>query len=178
VVIIRLIRSSPFFFGLNDEQMAHIAKASREIEVEAGHKFFCEGEELDTFYLIEGGSVDITIGIPDRNVEHKFITIGIPDRNVEHKFVGQITRNMVMEEIAVSKVSVGDIFGWSAIIPPHESSANAIASTSCRVIAVNYSELDPVLDEDCDFAYLMAIKAAQTVRSRLRDRRIESLAFV
>jgi CRP-like cAMP-binding protein len=164
VVIIRLIRSSPFFFGLNDEQMAHIAKASREIEVEAGHKFFCEGEELDTFYLIEGGSVDITIGIPDRNVEHKF--------------VGQITRNMVMEEIAVSKVSVGDIFGWSAIIPPHESSANAIASTSCRVIAVNYSELDPVLDEDCDFAYLMAIKAAQTVRSRLRDRRIESLAFV
>ena len=69
----RLIRSNPFFFGLNDEQIAHIAQASHEIEVEAGYKFICEGEELDTFYLVEGGSVDITIGIPDRNVEHKFV---------------------------------------------------------------------------------------------------------
>lgn len=159
----RLIRSSPFFFGFNDEQIAHIAKASQEIEVETRYKFFCEGEELVNFFLIEKGSVDITIGIPDRNVKHKF--------------VNQLTRNMVMEEIAVSKVSEGDIFGWSAIIPPHESTANAVASTCCRVIAVNYVELGSILDEDCDFAYLMVLKAAQTVRSRLRDRRIESLAF-
>jgi CRP-like cAMP-binding protein len=159
----RLIRSSPFFFGFNDEQIAHIAKASQGMEVDAGHKFFCEGAELDNFFLIKKGSVDITIGIPDRKVRHTFVE--------------QLTRNMVMEEIAVSKVSEGDIFGWSAIIPPHESTANAVAATSCRVIAVNFVELGPILDEDCEFAYLMVLKAAQTVRGRLRDMRIESLAF-
>lgn len=159
----RIIRDSPFFYGLNENQIAYIARVSQEIGVESGHKFFCEGEKLDTFYLLKEGSVEITIGVPDRNVKHTFID--------------QITRNMVMDEIAVSKVGEGEILGWSAIIPPHESTANAIALTPCRLIAVKYSELSPILDEDCKFAYLMVIKAAQTVRSRLRDRRIESLAF-
>lgn len=163
MVLARLINSVPFFNGLKDGQTDQIAKVSHLMDVEAGYKFFSEGDELDTFYLIEHGFVDITIGIPDRTVKHKF--------------VDQLTRNMLMEEIAVSRVSEGEIFGWSAIIPPHESTANAVAATPCSLIAVNYRKLGPVLDQDPDFACMMAIKAAQIVRKRLRDRRIESLAF-
>lgn len=164
MLAVKMIRWSPFFTGLSEEQIAHIARAAKEIEVVADHIFFSEGDELDTFYLVQEGTVNITINIPDRNQAHSF--------------VDQISRSMSMEPITFSTVGVGDIFGWSAIIPPHESTANAVASTNCRVIAVNYVVLEPILDEDCDFAYLMVMKAAQTVRNRLRDMRIESLAFV
>ena len=158
------IRWSPFFTGLSDDQVAHIARAAEEYEVEPGSVFFNEGDDLDTFYLVQEGSVDITIGVPDREEEHKL--------------VDQIFRTMKMEQITVSSAGVGDMFGWSALIPPHTSTAHATASTPCRVIAVNCNELRPILVDDCEFAYKMALKAAQTTRSRLRDRRIESLAFV
>jgi len=164
MLAVRMIRWSPFFIGLSDEQVAHIARVTEEMDVEAGSWFFSEGEELDTFYLVQEGAVDITIGIPDRNHEHKY--------------VDQITRHMKMEQITVCTIIVGEIFGWSAIIPPHESTASAIAKTPCRVIGVNYSALQPVLDDDCDFAYKLAIKAAQTVRGRLRAMRVESMAFI
>lgn len=160
----RRIRWSPFFAGLSEDQVAHIARFASEFEVEPGFVFFSEGDDLDTFYLIQEGAVDITIGIPEREGEHKL--------------VDQLYRSMKMEQINVSSVGVGDIFGWSALIPPHTSTANAIASSACRVIAVNCIELRPLLVDDYEFAYQMVLKAAQTIRNRLRDRRIESLAFV
>ena len=164
MLAVRRIRWSPFFTGLSHDQIAHIARIAEEYEVEAGTVFFSEGDNLDTFYLVQEGTVDITIGVPDR------------DR--EHKFVDQITRNMIMEQVRVSSVGVGKMFGWSAFIPPHKSTASAIASTACRVIAINCSELHAILVDEPEFAYKLALKAAQTLRSRLRDRRIESLAFV
>jgi CRP-like cAMP-binding protein len=165
MVLNSLIRWSPFFSELKDEQVAHIARAAHEEKVESGHIFFHEGEELDTFYLLKQGSVNITISVPDRNQKHSL--------------VDQITHNLKhLEAISVSTIGVGDIFGWSALVPPCKSTANAIASTPCHVIAVDCRKLRPIFEEDRDFAYSMVIKAAQTIRSRLRDRRIESLAFV
>ena len=160
----KMIRWSPFFTGLSDEQIAHIARAAKEIDVGTGHIFFKEGDSLDTFYLVQEGTVDITINIPDRDQEHTYVE--------------QLTRNMIMEPVTVTTIGVGDIFGWSALIPPHESTASAISSTHCRVIAVDCKSLRPAYERDCEFHNLMLIKAAQTVRSRLRDMRIESLAFV
>ena len=160
----KMIRWSPFFVGLSDEQIAYITRAATEIEVGTDHIFFNAGEEIDTFYLVQEGKVDITIDIPDRNQVHLY--------------VDQLTRNMSMEPITVTTIGIGEIFGWSALIPPHESTANAIADTHCRVIAVDCVNLRSVFEQDCEFHNLMLIKAAQTVRSRLRDMRIESLAFV
>ena len=163
MLVKRIIRWSPFFVGLNDEQIAYIARVSEQTEVKTGDCFFVEGEELDTFYLVQKGSVNLTIGVPASNKEHKF--------------VDQITRNMDMEQITVSTIREGNIFGWSAIIPPHTSTANAIAATDCQIVAVNYQDLKPVLENDFEFAYKIAIKAAQTTRSRLRESRMEGLAY-
>ena len=164
MLAVKMIRWSPFFTGLSDEQIAHITRAAKEIEVGTDHVFFNEGDELDTFYLVQEGKVDITINIPERDQVHSY--------------VDQITRNMSMEAITVSTIGVGDVFGWSALIPPHESTANAIAANYCRVIAVDCENLRSIFKQDCEFHNLMVIKAAQTVRSRMRDLRIESLSFV
>ena len=163
MVLSRMIQNNPVFSELKIDQIDHFAQASHEIEVNAGHKFFSEGDELYSFYLVKEGIVDITIGVPSNEVKHSFIQ--------------QIMRDMEMEEIAVSTVREGDLFGWSAIIPPHHSTANAVATTACKVIVIDCKALSPSLDKDREFAYRITIAAAQTIRSRLRDRRIESLAF-
>ncbi len=157
-----LIRRYPFFAGLNHDYVGTLAKFADEISVEAGHRFFVEGDELKRLYLVIEGAVAIVIAVPDRNVEHPLS--------------GQLTGKLITTGVTVSTVGTGGVFGWSALIPPHEATAGAKAITPCRVIALNCEELRPIFEEDCNLAYSMTLKAAQIVRERLRDMRIESLA--
>ncbi len=130
--------------------------------MEAGHRFFREGDELRKLYLIIEGAVAIVIGVPDREAKQPLS--------------GQLTGKMRTKDITVSTVGTGGVFGWSALIPLHISTASAKALTPCRVIALDCEKLRPILEEDPNLAYLMTVKAAQIVRERLRDIRIETLA--
>ena len=164
MISIESIRRYPFFSGLNLDQMTILAKVAQEIQAEAGESFFREGDELDKFYLVVEGSVDIAIGVTD------------PKK--QHSVADQITNNFDLADVSVSTVGIGEIFGWSALIPPHHSTASAVASKSCRVLAFDCEQLRPILAKDCHFALIMTRKAAQVVRNRLRDMHVESLAFV
>jgi len=157
-----LIRRYPFFAGLNHHYVGTLAKLADEVSVETGHCFFREGDELKKLYLIIEGAVAIVIGVPDRDEEQPLS--------------GQLTGKMKTKDITVSTVGTGGVFGWSALIPVHISTASAKALTSCRVIALDCEKLRPMFKEDCNLAYLMTLKAAQIVRERLRDIRIETLA--
>ena len=106
------------------------------------------------------------------------IVIKVPDRTKEHKFVNQLYNNFTTRDITVCSVRAGEMFGWSALVPPHESTAGAIAATDSRVLAFDCEKLRPCFGEDYRFAYLMTLKAAQTIRERLRCMHMESLAFL
>jgi len=81
-----------------------------------------------------------------------------------------------MRDITVSNVGPGKTFGWSALIPPNISTANAKAATFCRVLRFDNAKLQPAIEADCCFGHLLTQKAAQVVRQRLRDMRMETLA--
>jgi len=157
-----LIRRYPFFAGLNQGYIGTLARLADEVSVEAGHCFFGEGDELKKLYLVVEGAVGIVIGVPDRDVEQPLS--------------GQLTGKMRTRDITVSTVGSGGVFGWSALIPSHISTASAKALTPCRAIALDCEKLRSTFEEDRNLAYLMTLKAAQIVRERLRDVRIETLA--
>jgi len=158
----QLIRRYPFFAGLDHNYVGTLAKLADEVSVEAGHCFFGEGDELKRLHLIVEGAVAIVIGVPDRDAAQPLS--------------GQLTGKLTTKDITVSTVGTGGVFGWSALIPPYISTASAKALTPCRAIALDCEKLRPVFEEDRNLAYLMTLKAAQIVRDRLRDTRIETLA--
>ena len=164
MISIELIRRYPIFAGLTQDQIKKLAQVADELSVEAGYSFFREGDELDNYYIVTEGVVNLTIEIPDQLKEHSLVS--------------QLTNNLDMVDITVSNVREGNVFGWSAIVPPNISTASATTSSACRVLAFNCGNLKPLLDEDCEFALQLTLKAAQIIRSRLRDMRIESLAFL
>lgn len=166
MISLELMRPYPFFAGLSQDQVNSLAQVADSMTVETGHKFFHEGDELNSFYLVQEGTVSIIIGVTDRNVEQSL--------------ANQLTGNLINNDITVSTVEVGDVFGWSALIPPNESTAGARASTPCTMVVFDCEKLRPVFEKDYNFAYMMTmtLKAAQVIRNRLRDRRIESLAFI
>jgi CRP/FNR family transcriptional regulator, cyclic AMP receptor protein len=158
-----LIRRFPFFAGLDLEQINKLAKLGTEKIVEEGHYFFHEDDELDTFYLNLEGAVGIVYEVPERDVEHKV--------------ADQFARKLKTKDIVISTVGPGEMFGWPGLVPPHKARSSSKALTPCRVIAFEGDKLLKEFDKDCGFGYVMTQKAAQVIGNRLRDLRVESLAF-
>lgn len=159
-----LIRRYPFFSGLNFDQITTLAIVADEVTVEEGYYFFHEGDRLRELFFLMDGKVDITVGVPDRN--HV--------QNVNEQIMG----NFITKDVTVSDVGPGQLFAWSALIPPHVSTAGARAATQTRVLVFDCEELLRIFQEDSEFGYLMLQKIANAIRQRLRDMRIQSLAHV
>lgn len=157
-----LLRRYPFFAGLTHEHLVTLANAAEEISVEAGHTFFQEEDKLNHFYLLIKGSVSMSIPVPDRGAK----------QDVSDQLMGELKT----KDITVSTVGTGDVFAWSALIPPYTATASGTALTDCQVVAFDAVKLLNLFEEKPDFGYLMSIKAGQLIRNRLRDLRIESLA--
>lgn len=157
-----LIRRYPFFASLSHEQIVTLAKVADEVTVETDHYFFHEGDNLDNFYLVLEGVVAIVVEVPDRDVEQKVSE--------------QLTGELQTKEVVTSAVGPGEVFGWSALVSPHQATTSGKATTPCRVVTFDCQQLLEIFEEDCQFGYVMTQKIAQIVRERLRDVRIESLA--
>ena len=156
-----LLRRYRFFGGLDHEQLVTLSSLGSEANVAAGHVFFEEGHELPAFYLVVEGAVAILIDVPDQGVEHAIS--------------GQLTGDLQTVGVTVSTAGTGDVFGWSALLPPYVATASAQAIMTTRVIAFETKSLLELFADDCEFGYLMVQKAGQIVRDRLRDLRVESL---
>lgn len=79
------------------------------------------------------------------------------------------------QEVVTSTVGAGELFGWSGLVPPYETTAGARAMSQCRVIRFDCRRIRQGFEADCRFGYVMMEKMAQTVRQRMRDLRIEAL---
>jgi CRP/FNR family cyclic AMP-dependent transcriptional regulator len=157
-----MLRRYPFFAGLGREHLNTLARVSDEITVEADDYFFREEDEMAHFYIVLEGAVAIVFELPERDVKHKI--------------ADQFARELKTKDVVVSTVGTGDIFGWSGLVPPYKATAGAKALTRSRAIAVGSKELVAIFEEDYKFGYLMTQRAAQVIRDRLRDLRIETLA--
>lgn len=162
MVPIELVRRYSFFAGFDRDQVADLARIAEEISVQPGHEFIHEGDHITSFFLVLEGKVGITLNVTDRGMKQSLTR--------------QITNNLITKDVTVSTVGVGEMFGWSALVPPNLSTANAKALTPCRVMVFDYEKLQPLIDEDCCFGHMLTLKAARVIRERMRDQRMEMLA--
>ena len=144
-----VIRRYPFFAGLSMDQMNTLARAADEEKVEAGHFFLREGGEVPYLYLVLEGTANVLIELPTKD-----------------------------REIIVSTIGPGEVFAWSALVPPHKATASVKATVPCRVVAVDCRKLLEAFKEDYQFGYVMMTKAAQVTRDRIASMNIEFLAYL
>ncbi len=157
-----LLRRYPVFAGLTHENIVTLANTAKELAVEEEHRFFHEGEEVHEMFLLLEGAVGIIMELPAQAVAHSV--------------ANQLTSEYETEDVVLSAVGPGEIFGWSGLVAPYETMAGAKALTSCRVVAFDCEALQDAFKSDCHFGLIMMQKTAQVIRERLRDRRMESLA--
>ena len=149
MVSLEIIRRYPFFSGLNMDQIVSLAKVADEVSVPGGHYLHLEGDDLNSFYLILEGEVNVITTLPQKD-----------------------------KEVVISTLGAGDAFGWSALVPPHSATAGAKTAIPTRLLAFDCQALLKMFDEDCHFGYTMMLKVAQLIRERLNDLRIETIAYI
>ena len=133
----------------------------RSIEVNASP--LTAEEKLSKFYLPLEGTVELTIKVPDREAGQA--------RN------NHIIGDFITWDVGVETLGAGEIFDWSALIPPYEPTASACALTPCRVVFFDM-EMEAIrqsMAKDCAFGNALILKMAQIIHERLRGRRIELL---
>lgn len=157
-----LLRRYTFFADLSMEHLVTLAQTAEEVTVAEGHYFFREEEELDHFYIVVEGKVGILVDFPDPEVKQPVSR--------------QLTGDLITRQTVMSTIEPGEMFGWSALVPPHLATSSSKALTPCQIISFDCQELRQFFEEDCQFGYLMMLKASQVIRARLRDMRIESLS--
>ncbi len=156
-----IIRRYAYFAGLTSEQIVRMATAADEQEVTAGHYFFREGDMLDSFYIVLEGEVATVI---------ELIAKGKP------AVIAELTERE--REVTISTIGRGEAFAWSALIPPYTATITVRALTDCRLLTFNCVDLRQQFETDPSFGFLLTQRAAQGLRDRLRDMRIEALTLV
>ncbi len=129
-----LLRRYPFFAGLTHDQLVALAMTADEMEVEAGHRFFSEGDALDAFYLVIEGDVGIVFEVPDTNVKQSV--------------AGQLTGELKTTDVVISHVGPGEPFGWTAIAREGGATAGAVAQVDSKVVAFDMDKMMETFEED------------------------------
>jgi len=135
-----MLKGFSLFGGLSEAELAGIAKLCRERIYESGSGIFTIGGSAADVYLLKTGKVDIQIEFKIYDYE----TVA-----------------------TVYTVGKGEIFGWSALVPPHRLTASARCEGKADVIMINGKELIEFLEKDRRIGYVVMKNLSALISSRL-----------
>jgi CRP/FNR family transcriptional regulator, cyclic AMP receptor protein len=141
----RIISEHPFFVDLDQGFTNLMVSCASNVRFAAGTYILKEGDPANTFYLIREGKVAVEVLAP------------------QHK------------PIIISTLSVGEILGWSWLVPPFQWKFHARAVDDVRAIALDGKCLRTKCEENHDLGYEVLKRFAQIVEQRLEATRFQLL---
>lgn len=141
----RVIEDHPFFAGLDQEFMDLVLGCATNVRFAKDSYIFKEGQPANTFYLIREGNVALEIFAPQR------------------------------KPIVVQTVSVGEVLGWSWLLPPYHWKFHAHALADTRAIALDGKCLREKCEKNHDLGYEFLKRFSQIVVHRLEATRFQLL---
>jgi len=132
-----LIKSSQLFWGLSEDQIDELVPLCEEQSFDAGLRIITEGDEADSFYIIEQGKVALEMEIR----------------------IGSRTRRQAVIDVLGSN----EVFGWPALSdkPVHDNSAIAIENS--KLLVFNGDQVRALCDKDPKLGH----RVTQEVSDRL-----------
>ncbi len=141
----RIIAEHPFFIGLDEGFTNLMVSCASNVRFKAGSYILKEGDPANTFYLIREGKVAVEVLAPQR------------------------------KPIIISTLSVGEILGWSWLLPPFQSKFHARAVDDVHAIALDGKCLRTKCEENHDLGYEVVKRFALIMEQRLEATRLQLL---
>ena len=131
------------FKGLDDRELASIAKLCSEVGLTKDERIFAEGTRAKRIHLLRSGRVDIVIWV------------GAPWNKA----------------VTVHQARPGELFGWSAVVEPYTYTASADCAEAGEEICILGSELLDLFDQNPHMAYAVMRSISAQISARLRETR-------
>ena len=136
---------APFLGGLTVGERRRLADLARPLAVEPGTVLLREGSETTELGIVRTGRVALRLPVPMRGI-HTILT-----------------------------VEPGDVFGWSALVPPFRSTSTAVATEPTTGVVFPARALREALDRDEELAAALYPRILRTVARRLEATRLQLL---
>jgi len=157
----------PMMAGMPAETLEAIARQAEIKAFEAGSVLFEEGDLATDLYGLMEGEVELSILFRDR-----VLKADVRHEEYVHKRVEIIETELVFETL-----EPGEIFAWSALIPPHQLTSTARCTASTRVMALPAEALTGLFERAPQAGMVFMQRLAEVIAQRLRlrtDKLIES----
>ena len=135
---LNLLKNSQLFAGLDEEEIATIAKICSEQSFKFGQKIFKEGDPGNRLYIVSEGEVRISRNVPGSGEE------------------------------ALTVLKAGACFGEMAVFDPSERSTDAIANVDCKLVTITRADFEMLMDFNRDLAYKILWSVVRLLCERLR----------
>jgi CRP-like cAMP-binding protein len=143
--LIAALNTSWFASGLSEKAQTRLAELGRRFTAEPGTELFREGETSDTFGILVHGRVALRTLVPERG------------------------------DITILTVEPGDVYLWSAIVPPFRASSSGTAIEPIEAILFEGAALRAALRDECELAAALYPRILVAVARRLYATRLQML---
>lgn len=137
-----LLRHVPIFSTLSEEQLASIAKLCHERSFAEDEWCFETGDPARSMYVLRQGRVALVFPLSHFWEEGGHVTIEM--------------------------IEPGDVFGWSAVVPPYELTLSARCVGPCTTWTLPRDELLHLFEREPQIGYQVLSQLTQVIADRLR----------
>jgi len=146
------LRRYPFFAQLDPKQLANLAMITEEIQCEDGETIFRQNDRAGNLYFLMEGCVDLYYTIREAYSESD------------------------QKEAFVCQINPGELFGISALIPPHEMTSSARSTNQSRIMEIDTAQLKVLFEKDREMEVLLLHRISEAAMRRLHETRIQLAA--
>ncbi len=143
--LVAALNTSWFATGLSEKAQTRLAELGRRFTAEPGTELFREGESSDTFGILVHGRVALRTLVPERG------------------------------DITILTVEPGDVYLWSALVPPFRASSTGTAIEPIEAIIFEGAALRAALRDECELAMALYPRLLVAVARRLYATRLQML---
>jgi len=140
-----LLNSTWFASGLEPGIQTRLAELSRTFTAEPGEELFREGDESEVLGVVIKGRVALRTHVAERG------------------------------DLTLLTVEPGDIYLWSALVPPYRATSTAVAIETLEAITFEGPALRAALREDAALAQALYPRVLVAVERRLNATRVQLL---
>ncbi|MCP4119708.1 MAG: cyclic nucleotide-binding domain-containing protein [Desulfobacteraceae bacterium] len=155
-----LVKRFSVFSKVSEEMISRVAKCGEVLDFDPRQRVFAEGDIATALYGVLEGEVELSIMVRDR----------ILKTEIKYEESLQSRIETIEKSIVVDSIAAGEIFGWSAMIPPGVLTSTAICSAPTRLLALPARDLKALFDADIHLGFFFMEELSQIVSNRLRNR--------
>lgn len=162
IIMINADQLSKFklFSDISPEKLAAIALKCDVLEFGTNDVIFKDGDEATNIYGVLDGEVTLSLIFEDKVLKTNI--------DYEESILSQY--EVLEKPIVVDVVSRGEIFGWSALVSPHTSTATATCTMPVKVFAIPAETLCQMFQKDATLGFAVMSRLSELISQRLRNR--------